>query len=1183
MKDFCHLHVHDEYSLLDGFGSPSKFAQAAKAAGQKYIAITNHGNTDSALKFQSACDAAGIIPIFGAELYVVEDLSVRERGEKRSHLTVLVKNEDGWKKLMKLLCVAHNEGFFYKPRVDSRTLLENSSDGLVYLTACASSVIHHEWGIEMLSKLKELGHSVYCEIMPHKYSEQEKTNKLAIECSEKYGWGIVATNDCHYPTNDDSVLQEILLAIQSKKKWTDQDRWKFSVDGLYVKTRKEMEKSLLEIGIDSKIVRDALDNSVKIAEECGSFRIERKEVNLPSPPLAVGKDSDKVLKDICKKSFDCKINAGLIPKERECEYRDRLNEELTIIFRQGFSLYFLIVEELVRWCKENDIFVGPGRGSSAGSIVCWLTGITISDPIKYGLLFARFISPARIDFPDIDMDFEDRKRHLIYKHFCDLYGSNSIAGISTFSAMGGKGVIRDVSRVFNIPMVDVNSACKSIVVRSGGDARADFSVIDAFETFEDGKKFRKKYPEVSEYAIRMEGTVRGKGQHAAGTIVSCDDLMNSSKCYIVKGKDGKNLLNWDKHEIDHMGLMKLDILGLNALTIISEVLKLVKCNHGVEIDIENMTYDDAETLSNFTEGNSVGVFQFGSPSFRRYCKQLVIENFDDVVNATSLWRPGTLRSGMVTEFCFRKNGQTKIPEQHPFVEKITKNTYGIILYQEQVMQFMYELGGLGWKTCDTVRKTISKSEGVDKFMSFKKMFANGCVEKGTLDRETAEKLWDELANFGSYGFNLSHAVSYSIISYWDMWFKTHYTIEFFAASLTYCADDKKEDLVQDALLNGVDLRLPKIGISDWEKWIIKDNKLYCPFSELKGIGPKTAQTLSKKKIRTKEDVKKWLPRFYNTFEECRCYCDEPLTQEVAETVEKFFGICFNSDRASKFKRLKEILAQQENYDTVVSSDNYYKDKRMFIGVMESVKFGYRQKVEKTSNGYIESKGLKDDMGGVYGNFSDTSGENMIVFSTEAYNSKKAKAEHCADKVLMLIASKPSKSKQGNLHCHYFWDEDDINSAKFENCSVDFLSWSDSKIVVLIETRPRKDDTAFQYIEEKIYAAAKKAGVTKQRIEFVFTGKDLKVSKKSVEKQLQNLNPILIFGFGSKVLSLLHKEKMSITDLSGTTTWLKDRQCWVSWSISQASMYYQDENKKSIDAAIENFSETLKSISGKNTK
>lgn len=1182
MIEFCHLHVHDEYSLLDGFGSPEKFVQAAKDAGQQYLAITNHGNIDSALKFQSACGAAGITPVFGCELYVVEDLSKKERGEKRSHLTVLVKNEDGWLKLMKLLGVAHNEGFFYRPRVDAKTLLEHSSEGLIYMTACSSSLIHKEWGVGLLKKLFNKNCMVYSEIMPHKYDEQEKTNTLAIELANKYNWGIVATNDCHYPKNDDSVLQEILLAIQSKKKWTDPDRWKFSVDGLYVKTAKEMLQSFIEIGIDKRTATAAIERSVQIAKDCSAFKIERKKVDLPYPPLAVGKDPDKVLKDLCKKSFKKKLSNGVIPKEKEKEYTDRLNEELTIIFRQGFSLYFLIVEELVRWCKENDIMVGPGRGSSAGSIVCWLTGITVSDPIKYGLLFARFISPARIDFPDIDMDFEDRKRHLIYNHFCDLYGEKSIAGISTFSAMGGKGVIRDVSRVFNVPMVDVNAACKSIVVRSGGDARADFSVTDAFETFEDGKKFRKKYPEVSEYAIKMEGTVRGKGQHAAGTIVSADDLTDSSKCYLVKGKDGKHLLNWDKHEIDHMGLMKLDILGLNALTVLSESLSLIKSNHNIDIDLESIPLDDEETLNNFTEGNSVGVFQFGSPSFRRYCKQLVIESFDDVVNATSLWRPGTLRSGMVTEFCLRKNGQTEIPEQHQFIRKITQNTYGIILYQEQVMQFMYELGGLGWKTCDTVRKTISKSEGVDKFMSFKKMFADGCVERKTLDRETAEKLWDELANFGSYGFNLSHAVSYSIISYWDMWFKTHYTIEFFAASLTYCGDDKKESLVQDAMKNGIDLRLPKIGISDWERWIIRDNKLYCPFIEMKGIGPKTASVLSSKRIKTREDVKKWLPRFSKVFEECRCYDDEPLSQESSENAEKYFGISFSSDKAYRFKRLKEIISFQENFDTVVSEENFYKDKRIFVGVMETVKFGYRQKIEKSSSGYVESKGLQDDMGGVYGNFADSSGENMIVFSSDVYLSKKSQTEHCADKILFLVASKPSKSKQGNLHCHYFWDEDDISSAKLEKCNIDFLSLTGGKIVILIETRPRKDDTAFEYIVDEILSFAKKYKLS-ENIEFLFLAKDGKVNKKSFDDRISKIDPILIFAFGSKVLQTIEKEKLSISDLTGTTTWSKDRQCWICWSVSQASMYYSDENKKTINEAIENFKRTLKSISGKNAK
>jgi DNA polymerase-3 subunit alpha len=459
--------------------------------------------------------------------------------------------------------------------------------------------------------------------------------------------------------------------------------------------------------------------------------------------------------------------------------------------------------------------------------------------------------------------------------------------------MGGRGVVRDVSRVFDIPIAEVNTVCKSIVPKLIGDADRDQSVSEAFSETEDGKNFCEKYPDVSEYAARMEGTVRGRGQHAAGTIISADSLYDSDKCYIIKGKDDHPLVNWDKKEIEAMGLMKLDVLGLSALTILSDILERIRFGRGKTIKLEDITFDDPKVFDGFTKGNSVGCFQFGSSSFRKYCGELIVDDFNTIVHATSLWRPGPLQSGQAFEVIEYKHKRKRIPRRHPILREITKTSYGILLYQEQIMQVVNQLAGLSWEVADEVRKAIAKSQGAEKLMTFRDTFVAGCLKMETLDEDEAIALWDQIVSFGKYGFNLSHAVEYSVISYWDMYFKVNYPLEFYAASLTFCGNDTKDNLVQDAMKNGIDVRPPKIGISGFDKWVIFEDRLYCPFSEIFGIGPKTAEALQKFKIESREDVKKRLPRFAKIFEECRCYDDVAITDEEAEQIGNYFQFSFS--------------------------------------------------------------------------------------------------------------------------------------------------------------------------------------------------------------------------------------------------------------------------------------------------
>lgn len=467
--DFCHLHVHNEYSLLDGFGTAENYAAKAAELGFGYLALTNHGNVDGVLKFQNACLKYGIKPIIGCEFYLVQDLAIKNKGELRAHAIVLVKNDVGWTNMLKMLTVASTEGYYYRPRIDPKILLE-SLDGLVVMTACTASFLRIDWGMGLFEDLADaIPEDLFLEIMPHQMKEQMELNKRCLELQKRYDIPLVATNDCHYIGREDEKSQEVLLAIQGRNKWKDPKRFRFTIGGLYLRSAEEMEKAFSEQNcIERSIYCKAMRSTMMVVKRCADFVVQPLSVQLPVVPNFEGIKDEDALRELCAKGYQEKIVAE---RKDSSVYRDRLEEEINSIIDLGFARYFLIVWELIDWCSRNDVMVGPGRGSVGGCLVAYLLGITMVDPIKYKLVFTRFISPARIDLPDIDMDFEDSKRHLVRKHLEDIYGEHHVAAVSTFSTMKGRGAVRDVSRVFDIPLVDVDKAAKAIVVRSGGDFR----------------------------------------------------------------------------------------------------------------------------------------------------------------------------------------------------------------------------------------------------------------------------------------------------------------------------------------------------------------------------------------------------------------------------------------------------------------------------------------------------------------------------------------------------------------------------------------------------------------------------------------------------------------------------------------------------------------------------------------
>lgn len=782
--------------------------------------------------------------------------------------------------------------------------------------------------------------------------------------------------------------------------------------------------------------------------------------------------------------------------------------------------------------------------------------------------------------------------------------------------------IKNIKKIENRRCYDVSlkGVRKGFLANGIQVHNSDFTIADAFETFEDGRKFKKKYPVVTETAIKLEGLVRGKGQHAAAICISKDDLRNGERGVLVGGNKGELIVNWDKYDIEHVGLMKMDILGLSALTVLNETKKLVKENHRVDIEYDNLSLLDKKVYEEFTAGNNVGIFQFGSLGLRKICREIIIDDFNILTHTNALFRPGTLRSGMVTEYIARKKGEKRWEHKHEFMEKITGDTLGIILYQEQVMKFMYDLGGLGWKTADTVRKVMSKSQGVEQFMKFKEMFADGCVEKKTLDRDTAEKLWDELASFGSYGFNKSHAVEYTLLAYWQMYCKLYYPAEFICASLTYGSDDKKEELVEEAIRLKIEVRPPKIGISKSSEWIIRNGILYCPFLEIKGIGEKTADKLLEMFSNQNSEGffkgKKISEKFSRILNEVAAWEDRAVTQEESENISKYFEFSFNRDPYKKYRKVIERISECIFMEKVRDIDFSVIDKEnsFYFGLMTEIKFGYRGKID-TLEKKLGISGSADNLGGVYGNFKDDSDFCMLVFSSDIYNRKKDLVEHSSGEFLIAKANRPSRVT--SIQCRDAWFGEEIYSCnldglelsliknkrfkidekysldKCEDCELRsqckspvYPSRGLKNIMVVGEAPGKQEDSegigfcgaSGKYVWNMLgdYGLDRDLFHTTNVVKCFPSQsktpnkKQIKSCSKWIDEEIKYVNPVVILAFGNTCMEYFKGEEKGIMDMSGRTEWSNKYNAWICYCIHPASVLYHKENETLFKLGIDNF-------------
>lgn len=893
---YVHLHRHDTFSLLDGLGTPEQAAKKAKELGYKYLGVSNHGNVDGLIKHQKACEKEGIIPIAGTELFIVPDNEFKEKGEKRGHITVFIKNKIGWQNILKILSNANLNGFYYRPRTDFNFFL-NNCEGLIVSTACHNSFILLKGGLDFFLQLyKKLQDDLYLEVMPHDIPEQIELNKTILKISEDYNIPIIGTLDSHYIEEEDWETHEILLAMQTKAIWNDPNRWKFGIKGLYLcPTNIIMEKFENQGILNQTQIRQALSNTYKIAQKCEKFRIEKQQMDLPEVPQFKGLNEDNILRLLCEERL--RKNFEIVPQE----YKDRFEYEFSVLKGKNFIRYFLIVYDLVNFCRKNNILVGPGRGSVGGCLIAYLMGITMIDPIKYDLLFERFINPGRQSFPDIDLDFMDTKRDKVIAYLQNTYGQNQIASVTTFLKLEDRSVVKDVARVFEVNLLEVNNFTKTIV-----------EDIETAIGTEEGRAFNNKYPNVIKHALKLRGQYKAYGRHAAASIISPEDLNLGTRANLAERSE-QLVVNWDMEDCEYQGLMKLDVLALNTLSVVNETQELIKQNYGKVINLEKLNLEDPKVYKEISAGHNEGCFQICTWSMNNLIKEMGVDNLHQLSDAMALVRPGAFDSGATEEYIKRKKGKTWTPKHHIY-EEITEKSFGICCYQEQIMFVFNKVADLSLQVADDIRRIIGKKRDPKEFEKYKDMFINGCLEKQTLSKEEAHQFWVELQAHASYSFNIAHALAYAILAYWTAWLKKYYPYEFLAASLSKGTDNQKEALLKEAKRLKLEIIPPKIVYSHTKNWVAKGGKLFVPFSEVKGIGNKALEI-----IEANQTIK---DSFFNKEEKpiikgkLKTILDGigAFTDDIPETIDQYFKLNFVFSVENKYPNLNKLIGNTNNYN-----------------------------------------------------------------------------------------------------------------------------------------------------------------------------------------------------------------------------------------------------------------------------
>jgi DNA polymerase-3 subunit alpha len=849
---FVHLHLHTQFSLLDGANKIKNLMPQVQKCGMPAVAMTDHGNMFGAIEFYRAAAQHGIKPIIGCEMYLApksrhDRSSVRTddyEGGGNFHLILLAMNLEGYRNLCRLVTAGYTEGFYHKPRVD-KELLRELNKGILAMSGCLSG----ELARAMLAGRDQLAREIaaeyaaifddrfYIEVQDNHLPEQERINPALIALAKDLSLPLVATNDCHYLKAEDAEAHEVLLCVQSGKVWSDDKRWRFGTNQLYVKSPEEMAAGFSHCP-------EAVANTLEVAKRCN---LELKFSDFQFPMFAVpnGASLETCLEQSARNGLEerlapLRVDAAGLSGAQEKVYRDRLEFELRVIEEMGFAGYFLIVADFIGYAKSQGIPVGPGRGSASGSLVAYALKITDVDPIRYQLLFERFLNPGRKSMPDIDVDFCFERRDEVIRYIKEKYGADKVAQIITFGTLKGKQAIKDVGRVLEFSYGETDRMAKLYPAPKQGK---DFPLEAALEMEPRLRELRErgeKEKKLFDYALKLEGLLRHASKHAAGIVISPTPLVEHLPLFL--DKEGNVLTQYAGPDVDTIGLIKFDFLGLKTLTLLDDVVKRIRKGRGQEIGLSSLLLDDRLTYQNLARGDTVGVFQMEGSGIRKLITQLKPSCFEDIVAVIALFRPGPLDSGAAEQFIKRKHGKEQISYPHPLLAPVLKETYGVTIYQEQVMQIAQVLAGYSLEDADNLRRAMGKKKK-EVMQEERARFLKGAAEQKLADKLAGE-IFDQMETFAAYGFNKSHAASYALISYQTAYLKAHYPQEFMAAlmSLEMSDTNKTYKNIAECRLRDIPVLPPDVNESE-EGFTVRGERIRFGLGAVKGVGSKAIEVI----------------------------------------------------------------------------------------------------------------------------------------------------------------------------------------------------------------------------------------------------------------------------------------------------------------------------------------------------
>ena len=910
---FVHLHIHSEYSLLDGANRIKDLPVRAKELGMNAIAITDHGVMFGAIDFYKACKANGVKPIIGCEVYVAprgrKDKEPKI-DEKYNHLILLAKNNEGYKNLAKLVSLGFIEGFYYKPRID-KEILEKYHEGIICLSACLAGEVNQAILNNNIEEAKKValwfknlfGEDYYLEVQNNGIKEQVLVNQKLVDLSRELNILLVATNDAHYLKKEDAYNHEVLLCIQTGKKMTDEDRMRFDTDELYVKSPQEMIEYF-------KNIPEAIENTVKIAEKC-NVEFEFGHTILPNYDVPEQYSTHYDYLESLTQAGLAKRYGQNITKE----IQDRAQYELSVIKKMGYVDYFLIVWDYINYAKTHNIPVGPGRGSGAGSIVAYSIGITDIDPIKYNLIFERFLNPERISMPDFDVDFCYEKRDKVIEYVCDKYGKENVSQIITFGTMSARMVIRDVGRALDVPYAETDKLAKMI------PNELHITIKKALEQNRELKELYENDATVKkliEIAMALEGMPRQASTHACGIVITKEPVVNYVPLYM---RDNTISTQYIMTTLEELGLLKMDFLGLRTLTVIQDTIDLVKKDKCIDVEFDK-DMNDPKVYKLWQDGNSVGIFQFESQGMTNFMKELKPDCLEDIIAGVSLYRPGPM--DQIPRYIANKKDPEHAVYTHPALKPILEVTYGCMVYQEQVMQIVRDLAGYSLGRADLVRRAMGKKK-LDVMAKEREIFINGqlnengnivvpgCVRNG-IDAESANKIFDEMAEFAKYAFNKSHAAAYAVVSYRTAYLKAYYPAEFMAATLNSFLGnlDKIPDYIEECKRLNIQILKPDINKS-YTKFTVDNEKIRFGLGSIKNVGTAAVDEIVEERTKNGE--------FKDFADFCERIKDLSVNKKCVESLTK-------AGAFDNFEQTRSTLIA--SYETIIDTISN-SDKKSFDG------------------------------------------------------------------------------------------------------------------------------------------------------------------------------------------------------------------------------------------------------------